>query len=97
MAFNGTPIDLGEPTDLRVITAHDRLIYRFSVPLRAPLIDPGRVDIRVEDYGYFTAFVLRAESPVEVLSAGPCTASCGRSRSATGAPGAMRCELKRGS
>jgi ABC-type uncharacterized transport system substrate-binding protein len=92
IAFNGTPVALDSPTDLRVSTAGGQLTYRFAVPLRDRLLPPGTIDIVVDDPGMFTAFVLRATTPVEIEAAGPYHASCHRARTPTGAPGPVRCQ-----
>jgi ABC-type uncharacterized transport system substrate-binding protein len=92
IAFNGAPVELESPTDLRVSTAGGQVTYRFVVPLRGRLLAPGTIDISVDDPGMFAAFALRAAAPVEIEASGPFTASCHRARTPTGAPGPVRCQ-----
>lgn len=92
VTFNGAPVALAPPTDVQVTRAGAQLTYRFLVPLAAPLLPPGTLDITVEDHGYFAAFVLRSGDPVEVVGSGVSSATCARARTPTGAPGPLRCE-----
>jgi ABC-type uncharacterized transport system substrate-binding protein len=92
IVFNGTPVGLDAPTDLRVSNAGGRLTYRFMIPLRTALRPPGAIDIAVDDPGMFAAFVLRTPDPVDVEGAGAFTAVCDRTRKPTGAPGPVRCD-----
>ena len=92
IAFNGAPVELESPTDLRVSTAGGQITYRFVVPLRGRLLPPGTIDVSVDDPGMFAAFALRAAAPVEIEASGPFTASCHRARTPTGAPGPVRCQ-----
>jgi ABC-type uncharacterized transport system substrate-binding protein len=95
VTFNGVPVPTDEPTDLRVTTEGGQVTYRFVVPLKAPLLPPGTIDVKVDDPGFFTAFVLRPSVPVEVKPSGAFTATCERARMPTGAPGPIRCQYAR--
>ena len=92
ITYNGIPVALEPPTDLRVTTAGGRVTYRFVVPLRSPLHPPSTIDITVDDPGFFAAFSLRSPDPVDVQATGGATAVCDRARTSTGAPGPIRCE-----
>jgi ABC-type uncharacterized transport system substrate-binding protein len=92
IAYNGMPVALEPPTDLRVTTTGGQVTYRFDVPLRSILRPPGTIDISVNDPGVFAAFILRSPDPVDVEAAGGATATCDRARTSTGAPGPVRCE-----
>jgi ABC-type uncharacterized transport system substrate-binding protein len=92
IAYNGMPVALDPPADLRVTTAGGHVTYRFIVPLRSILRPPGTIDISVDDPGVFAAFVLRSPDSVDVQASGPFTAVCDRARTSTGAPGPVRCE-----
>lgn len=92
ITFDGVPVASDPPTGLEVTIAGGQVTYRFLVPLRTPLLPPGTIDIAVDDPGVFAAFALRGSAPVEVRTSGPFTASCERARSASGAPGPIRCQ-----
>jgi ABC-type uncharacterized transport system substrate-binding protein len=93
IAFNGAPLVLESPTDLRVTTAAGQVTYRFVVPLGRRLVPPGTIEIAVDDPGMFAAFALRTAA-VEIEASGAFTASCERARTPSGAPGPLRCRYE---
>ena len=89
--YNGAPVALDEPTDLRVTDNGGKLIYEFRVRLLTPLAPPGTLDITVQDYGMYAAFAPRPFTPVEVKASDTATATCERTQPPSVGTGQIRC------
>jgi ABC-type uncharacterized transport system substrate-binding protein len=89
--YNGAPVALEEPTDLKVTDSGGKLTYEFRVRLPTPLAPPGTIDISVVDHGMYAAFAPRPFTPVEVKASGAATATCERAQPPNLATGQIRC------
>ena len=89
--YNGAPVALDEPSDLRVTDNGGKLTYEFRVRLPTPLAPPGTIDITVQDHGMYAAFAPRPFTPVEVKASGPATATCEQTPPPNLATGQIRC------
>ena len=70
------------------------MIYTFTVPVKGPAA-PTSIDIAVHDPTYFTAFALRATSPVAVQPSRQYTADCKVVTDANAAAEAVKCSARR--
>jgi ABC-type uncharacterized transport system substrate-binding protein len=72
-----------------------QVTYAFTVPVQGPA-SPASLDIAVHDPTYFTAFALRAKSPVAVQPSRQYTADCKVVTDANVATGeAVKCSFRR--
>jgi ABC-type uncharacterized transport system substrate-binding protein len=82
--------------DFHVRLPRDQATYVFTVPVAG--LDPagGTLEIVVDDPTFYTAFLLRERSPVEVKAVSSYRVNCTVARDRTGlTPDAARCEYRR--
>lgn len=95
ITVDGRAVAVAEPRDLAVAVAQDVVTYRFAVPLLQPVVPPCVVDIHLDNPGLFAAFTPQDPRPAEVRTSGLFSADCARTRRPSGAPGPLRCTLRR--